>query len=123
MSRIVATITVLAAAAALAAGLAAGRPAATAAKPKLRVLTEVPFVVVGSGFRGGENVQVTVRGKTRRASKTDKASTTGRIHVRFLRMPLGRCPFYVVAARGDRGSRAGLRSIPRVCGIDPRPVP
>ena len=42
----------------------------------------------------------------------------GRIAVRFRGMTLGDCPTYLVSARGSKGSRATLRSIPRPCGID-----
>jgi hypothetical protein len=38
--------------------------------------------------------------------------------VRFPQLKLGRCPTYVVVAKGDEGSRATVRSIPRPCGID-----
>jgi hypothetical protein len=106
--------------AAVVSGLAAGGPTA---KAKLRVVTLRPFVVAGSGFHAGETVRVTVRADTAYAWKRDEASTAGRIGVRFPALRLGECPEYVVAARGDMGSRAGLRSIPRLCGIDPGRAP
>ena len=93
---------------------------ASAAKPQLRVVDLSPFAVVGTGFKAGETVRVTVRARGGSASTTDDAAASGRVEVRFPRMKLGRCPEYVISARGDKGSRAGLRSIPRPCGIDPR---
>jgi hypothetical protein len=95
----------------------------SAAKPRLRVVDLTPFAVVGTGFRAGETVRVTVRAEGDSSSASDEAGTTGRISVRFPRMKLGSCPTYVIAARGDKGSRAGLRSIPRPCGVAPRNAP
>jgi hypothetical protein len=95
----------------------------SAAKPRLRVTDLTPFAVVGTGFRAGETVRVTVRGEGDSVSATDEAGAGGRIAVRFPRMKLGKCPTYVIAARGNKGSRAGLRSVPRPCGIAPRNVP
>ena len=118
------TIAVLVAAAVLAATLVGGLGAGgSAAKPRLTVLAQQPFVVVGTGFRGGETVRVSVRGEAAPASKTGTASAAGRIAVRFPRLALDECSYYVVAARGNKGSRAGLRSIPRPCGIEPRRAP
>jgi hypothetical protein len=110
----------LAAVAVASAGPAAGEPAA---KPQLRVASLKPFVVVGSGFRSDETVRVTVRTDAGATSKRDEASVGGRIGVRFAGLRLRPCPDYVVAASGDEGSRAALRSVPRPCGIDPRPAP
>jgi hypothetical protein len=118
--RLSATSVVLAAAAVLSAGPAGGGPAA---KPQLSVVTLRPFVVAGSGFRADETVRVAVHADAGAASTRDRATGTGRIGVRFARLRLGRCPRYVVAASGDKGSYALLRSVPRACGIDPRPAP
>ena len=118
--RLSTTSVVLAATAVLLAGHAAGGPAA---KPQLAVVSLSPFVVVGSGFHAGETVRVTVRANAGAASKRDAASRAGRIGVRFAGLRLGRCPEYIVVARGDKGSSAHLRSLPRACGIDPRPTP
>jgi hypothetical protein len=111
-----ATITMLAAAAAMSAGLAQG---GQAAKPQLRFAGLSPFVVVGTGFRPGEMVRVAVRADGSAASARDRAGRAGTIRVSFTRLRLAKCPTYVVAATGDKGSRAVLRSIPRPCGIDP----
>lgn len=115
MRRLCASIAALAAATGLSAGLAAGGPTA---KPQLRVVSLQPFAVAGTGFHMGEHVRVTVRADGEVAARTDAADSRGRIGVRFRAMTLGACPTYVVAARGDRGSRAGLRSVPRACGTD-----
>jgi hypothetical protein len=94
-----------------------------AARPALRVVDFSPLAVVGTGFKAGETVRVTVRAQGGSMSAKGDAGGGGRIAVRFPRMKLGKCPEYVIAARGDKGSRAGLRSVPRPCGIAPRNAP
>ena len=116
MRRVGASIAALAATAGLSGGLAAGAPTA---KPQLQVTATTPLSVVGVGFRAGETVRVTVRAEDAVASRNDAADAAGRIAVRFRSLRLGRCPTYVISARGDRGSTAGLRSVPRPCGADP----
>jgi hypothetical protein len=115
MRRLSASVAALAVAGGLSAGLAAGGPTA---RPQLRVDSLRPFAVVGAGFRAGEQVRVTVRADGDVAARADKADARGRIAVRFRGMTLGDCPTYLVSARGSKGSRATLRSIPRPCGID-----
>jgi hypothetical protein len=61
---------------------------------------------------------VTVRAEGDVAARTDAADARGRIGVRFRTMTLDDCPTYLVSASGDKGSRAGLRSVPRPCGPD-----
>jgi hypothetical protein len=119
--RLAATTVVLAAGAVVLAALAAGERGETdsaAAKPRLSVdLT--PLVVVGTGFKAGETVRVTVRGVAL-ASRSDKASAAGRISVRFPGARLEQCPKYlVITATGDKGSRAQVRRMPPACGLDP----
>ena len=99
------------------ASLGAVSPAATG-KPQLRVATLRPLAVLGTGFHGGESVRVTARTDTGVGTSSDEAGTAGRIGVRFPQLKLKRCPTYVISARGDEGSRATLRSVPRPCGID-----
>jgi hypothetical protein len=94
----------------------------TAAKPQLTLVSATPLTIVGTGFRAGEMVRVSVRGDIGSGSARDDAGRNGRIVVRFRRVKLGRCPEYVIVARGDEGSRAVLRSLPRPCGIDPGPT-
>ncbi len=115
MRRLTATAAALAAATGLSAGLAAG---GSTARPQLRVVSLQPFTVAGSNFRAGEHVRVTVRAEGAVGARADDADVRGRIGVRFRGMTLGDCPTYLVAARGDKGSRAGLRSVPRPCGAD-----
>ena len=115
MRRLSASVAALVAAGGLSAALAAGGPTA---KPQLRVDSLRPFAVVGSGFRGGEHVRVTVRADADVAARSDDADARGRIAVRVRGMTLGACPTYLVSARGDKGSWATLRSVPRPCGPD-----
>lgn len=115
MTRLVVSA-VLAAFVVLSAGVAEGR---LTAKPQLRISDATPFTLVGTGFRAGETVRVTVRANTGGGSARDRAGTSGRIAVRFPRLKLGRCPVYLIVANGDKGSTATLRSLPRPCGIDP----
>ena len=61
---------------------------------------------------------MTVRADGDVAARSDDADVRGRIGVRFRAMTLGDCPTYLVSARGNKGSRAGLRSVPRPCGAD-----
>lgn len=91
--------------------------------PSLTVVSQRPFVVLGRGFRAGETVRVAVHANSGTASARDQASAAGRIGVRLRKLKLGACADYVVAASGDKGSSAGLRSIPRACGIDPGRAP
>jgi hypothetical protein len=89
-----------------------------AAKPRLRV-APAPFSVVGAGFKPGETVRVSVHAGDRDAAKTVVASASGAFAVGFARLKLGECQDYIVSARGDKGSRAARRSVPRLCGADP----
>jgi hypothetical protein len=96
--------------------IAEGQGAAT--KPQLRVLGTKPLAVVGTGFGAGEAVRVSARTDDGDGSKLRAAGATGRVVVRFPKLNLGRCSTYVISARGNRGSRATLRSVPPPCGID-----
>ena len=98
-------------------GLGTISPAAPT-KAQLRVTTLSPLAVTGSGFHAGEDVRVSVRADKGAGARSDKAGAAGRIGVRFPKLKLGRCATYVISAKGDEGSRATLRSIPRPCGID-----
>jgi hypothetical protein len=123
--RLVVTALVLAAGAGVAVAAAAGlREDSPAAKPRLRVTSLAPFAVAGTGFRDGETVRVTVHTRTgAAASTTSRTGSAGRIAARFPRLKLGRCPEYTVGARGDKGSTAGLRSVPQPCGALPGTAP
>ncbi len=82
------------------------------------MLTLRPLAVLGTGFHGGETVRVTARTDSGVGTRSDQAGAAGRIDVRFPKLKLRRCPTYIISARGDEGSRATLRSVPRPCGID-----
>ena len=100
---------------------AGGREAGSrdvAAKAQLRLADLRPLAVSGTGFRAGETVRVTAITGVGAGTKNDQAGAAGRIDVRFPRLKLDRCPSYLISARGDKGSRATLRSVPRPCGID-----
>ena len=91
---------------------------AEVAKPRLRVDALRPLVVAGTGFRAGETVRVIASADEGYGAKTDEAGSPGRIYVRFPKLKLGRCSEYVISAKGDKGSRTTLRSVPPPCGID-----
>jgi hypothetical protein len=77
-----------------------------------------PLTVLGTGFRAGETVRVAAITDAGAGAKSGRAGAAGRIGVRFPRLTLDSCPSYIISARGDKGSRATLRSVPRPCGID-----
>jgi hypothetical protein len=77
-----------------------------------------PLVVVGAGFRAGETVRVSASADEGFGARAAAAGSSGRISVRFPKLKLGRCSDYLISAKGDKGSRAALRSVPRPCGID-----
>ena len=81
-----------------------GRGAA-AAKARLQAAALKPLVVVGTGFRAGENVRVTANAEEGFAAKSGRAGSAGRIGVRFPKLNLGRCSTYLISAKGDKGSR------------------
>jgi hypothetical protein len=96
----------------------------TAAKPRLSV-DLAPLAVAGTGFQPGESVRISVRG-TAGGSRTVKASSAGRINMRFPGMRLDQCRpggLIIVTAIGDKGSRAQFRRMPPACGIDPGRAP
>jgi hypothetical protein len=98
----------------------AANQGAAAAKPRLRVAALSTFTVVGTGFRPGETVRVSAHTPERDAAKQDVADADGSFSVRLGRLKLDKCPDYMIAASGNKGSRAVQRSIPRACGIDPK---
>jgi hypothetical protein len=89
--------------------LAAAAPAAAASRPALHLVSRVPVVVRGAGFRHHERVTVTYAGRRVRVSTT----STGRFTARF---PLGdRCSSGRVIAVGHAGERAILYIPPALC--------
>jgi hypothetical protein len=92
----------------------------SAAKPRLSVVSTTPLVVAGTGFRAGETVRLIVKADAGASSRRDEASGAGRISVRFRGLEVDRCDYLIITARGDKGSLAQLRRMPRACAIDPR---
>ena len=91
-------------------------------KPVLSLRSEAPLVVGGHGFRAGERVAVVVSAAGSAFRKSATAGRKGRFSIRFSGVDASCGPLYV-QARGDDGSRAGLRrrSIAAPCGADPGP--
>ena len=113
-----------AAAATVAAGLvrfdgSAALSARTGAGPALRFVRIDPLIVRGLDFRAGERVTVTARlpRATRRAHLT--ASAAGAFRVRLGRVrSYDPCAFTLfVEARGSLGSKASIRTLPRMCPV------
>jgi hypothetical protein len=72
-----------------------------------------PLVVRGSGFKAREMVRVSLVRPTGIRIRRVRATAGGKLVVRF-RLPLQDCPAWKILARGARGSRAALRSDPRI---------
>jgi hypothetical protein len=91
----------------------------TSAEPALRFVRIDPLIVRGLGFRSGERVTVTARvpHATRTAHAT--ASPAGAFHVRLGRVrSYDPCAFTLfIAARGALGSKASIRTMPRMCAV------
>jgi hypothetical protein len=87
------------------------------AVPLLRITSDRPFVVVGTGFRSDERVRLLVTAPEP-ATRTVRASASGRFRI-VLGVALGRCGGVVVQALGRRGSRATVdRAGPDCAPID-----
>lgn len=93
-------------------GALAVAAAASAASPKLMVVDRSAFTVRGTTFHAGEHVLVSVNVSGKTYSKRMTAGQAGGFLARFTAVFVPRCASYVVSARGDMGSRAGLRVIP-----------
>jgi hypothetical protein len=102
---------------AAAAGRQADSPASTV-RAQLRVADLRPLAVSGSGFRAGETVRVTAITDAGAGAKSAETGAAGRFGMRFPKLKLDGCPNYLISARGDKGSRTTLRSVPRPCGAD-----
>ncbi len=74
------------------------------AAPNLRIVSDQPFVVAGSGFRSNERVHLLVAAPGP-VSSTVRAGRLGRFRV-ILAAAAPRCGSIVVQAVGNRGSRA-----------------
>ena len=110
MRRLTATVAALAAATGLSAGLAAGGPDGQAAAP--RRLAAAVRRRRHRFPRGGARARDRPGRRRRRRDDRRRGRPAGRIGVRFRAMTLGDCPTYVISARGNKGSSAGLRSVP-----------
>jgi hypothetical protein len=99
-------------------GYAIAEGQSAAAKPQLRVVATKPLAVVGTGFRPGETVRVSAHTDDGDGSRLGTAGRAGRLGMRFPSLNLGRCATYLIVARGNKGSRATLRSVPPPCGMD-----
>jgi hypothetical protein len=108
----------LAVAAVLLPGYAIAEGQSAPAKPQLRVVATQPLAVMGTGFRPGETVRVSAHTDDGDSSRVGKAGRAGRLGMRFPSLSLGRCPTYLITAKGGKGSRATLRSVPPPCGSD-----
>ena len=86
--------------------------AASAASPKLAIVDRGAFAVRGTTFHPGEHVLVSVNVNGKSYSKRMTAGKGGGFLARFTTVFVPRCASFVVSARGDEGSRAGLRIIP-----------
>jgi hypothetical protein len=98
-------------------GRQADSPASTV-RAQLRVADLRPLAVSGSGFRAGETVRVTAITDAGAGAKSAETGAAGRFGMRFPKLKLDGCPNYLISARGDKGSRATQRSVPRPCGAD-----
>ena len=118
------SIVFVAAAAVVAAALllfggSAALSARTGARPALRFVRIDPLVVRGLDFRSDERVTVTAR--LPRATRTAHviASSAGAFRVRLGRVrSYDPCAFTLfIAARGALGSKASIRTMPRMCAV------
>ena len=92
--------------------VAAVAPASSANKPALRVVGTKPLTVSGTNFRAFERVTVAAVTRRKHVRKVT-ANARGRFKLRFTAVHVGRCPDYMISAKGARGSRArlGVRSV------------
>jgi hypothetical protein len=118
------SIVFVAAAAMVAVGLvlfygSAALGARTSAEPALRFVRIDPLIVRGLHFRSNERVTVTAR--VPRATRTAHvtASAAGAFRVRLGRLRAhDPCAFTLsIEARGALGSRASIRTLPRMCAV------
>jgi hypothetical protein len=93
--------------------------ARTGTAPALRFVRIDPLIVRGLDFRAGERVTVTAR--VPRATRTAHltASPAGAFRVRLGRVrSYDPCAFTLfVSARGSLGSKASIRTLPRMCPV------
>jgi hypothetical protein len=92
-----------------AAGVASAAPGQpTGKKPQLTVLGTSPLQVRGAGFEPAERVRVLLRTRTRSQARVQRASSTGRLSVRFdVTVPY--CGTFTLQAAGTTGSRVPVQ--------------
>jgi hypothetical protein len=79
-----------------------------------------PLTVSGTNFHPGEMVRVSVVVPGERPVIRRKAAgPSGAFVLRFAGVVVDRCGPYFIVAKGDEGSRATARAIPRACGALP----
>jgi hypothetical protein len=105
------------AAAVLAAAVLCG-PATSGQGARLRLMTQTPVTLRGTGFKAGEHVRVVTRFPGM-ATKGVTAGSAGSFTVRFTGSAGTRCTGFSVTATGDRGSRASFTRLPEQCGALP----
>ena len=109
------------------AGLVLSAGAGSSATPvaRVRVVDTTPLAIVGSGFKAGEIVRVTVfapQAATRTTLRRTTATRAGSFRLRFPRISLGDCDSYGLRAVGNKGSRAAYKPPQPMCGAIPQPV-
>jgi hypothetical protein len=100
---------------ALSLGIAA-TAASASTRPALRVTDLSPFTVHGYRFESGQSLRVVITTKhrfVRRLETNDRGAFTIR-----LRLSIGRCAQWSVAAYGPSGLLAAVKSPPQSCGAD-----
>jgi hypothetical protein len=90
--------------------------ASAAQPPVVRVATDLPATVVGTGFREHESVRVTILMGTRQLDGAAVASADGEFSVRFSGTRIDRCATpLVVSARGEMTGLVTATLPPREC--------
>ena len=100
--------------------LALCAPVLAKSKPaKLRISRASPITAVGSGFRGGEFVRVTLTIGSTKKARGAHATTQGGFKVVWPGMSIDGCDWRVTAV-GVGGSRAAVGGNPAACqGLPP----
>lgn len=100
-------VVLLAIAVALVLGAACARGSDEGGAATLRIVSDQPFVVAGSGFVAHERVRLLVSAQ-QSMTQTLRAGRLGRFRVALPMRGFPRCGGIVVQALGNRGSRATI---------------
>ena len=93
-------------------------PAATASAPQVRLADDSPVRVIGWGFAHGARVDVKVAESNGAAyGRIVRATTTGRIDVRFSTQSIDSCDGYTITATSRSVQARKHIEIPPACGI------